>query len=374
MRRVVSYLAGACWALMICGAADVAAAPLSRPSRPGERPTAARPSAAPRASVAEPSGVAAAATKRPAATKRNKAAETIDVAVFAKQHGLTLQWLEPGKRFQLTGTGPRVEFEVGSREFSIDGARAFLGEAIRMPQKKALISRIDAERFVGPILRPSAAGPAPALRVIALDAGHGGRDSGKVNPRLKVSEKTLTLDMVNRMKPLLEKQGYRVVLTRTEDRFVELAERAEIADRAGADLFISVHFNSVESGAERVTGVEVFTMTPQHQLSTDQNPDSQASKANPGNLYDGWNAVLGHCLHKAMLDDMKVPDRGLKHGRLAVLRLSSCPAALVEAGYLSHPDETRKLMKPAYRQQIAEALADGVSNYARALESARKKR
>jgi len=57
-----------------------------------------------------------------------------------------------------------------------------------------------------------------------------------------------------------------------------------------------------------------------------------------------------------------------------VLRLSSCPAALVEAGYLSHPDEMRKLMKPAYRQQIAEALADGVRNYARALESARKKR
>ena len=373
MRRVVPYLAGACWALVICAAADVSAAPLSRPSRPGERPAAVRP-APPRSTVAESAGVAAVGNKRASSAKRNKAAETMDVTVFARQHGVTLQWLEPGKRFQLKGNGASVEFEVGSREFIINGARAFLGEAIRMPGKKALISRIDAERFVGPMLRPSAAGPAPALRIIALDPGHGGRDSGKVNPRLKVSEKTLTLDMVNRMKPLLEKQGYRVVLTRTEDRFVELAERAEIADRAGADLFISVHFNSVESGAERVTGVEVFTMTPQHQLSTDQNPDSQASKANPGNLYDGWNAVLGHCLHKAMLDDMKVPDRGLKHGRLAVLRLSSCPAALVEAAYLSHPDETRKLMKPAYRQQIAEALADGVSNYARALESARKKR
>lgn len=371
MRCIVSFFAGACYGLVLLNAADGVAAPLAKPLRPGESPAAVAPAPA---SVPVPVATATVAGKRPPAVVRKKAAETLDVAVFAKQYGLSLAWTEPGKRLQLKGKGPVLEFEVGSREFSIGDTRAFLGEAIRMPQGKALISRIDAERFVGPIVRPSSAGPAPALRTIVLDAGHGGKDSGKVNERQKVNEKTLTLDMVKRLKPLLEKQGYRVVLTRTDDRFIELADRVEIADKAGADLFLSVHFNSVEAGADRVTGVEVFTMTPQYQLSTDQDPDTQASKANPGNLHDGWNSVFGQALHEAVLSDLKVPDRGLKHGRLAVLRLSSCPAALVEAGYLSHPEETRKLAQPAYRQQIAEALADGIQNYARAVESARKTR
>ena len=309
--------------------------------------------------------------QRPPAPRR-RANEVVNLADFAKRHRLTLVWTEAGKRLQLKGAGLLVELEIGSRELAIDGIRVFLGEAVRATQGIPQISRIDAERFVAPIIRP--AGPAPVLRTIVLDAGHGGRDTGKDNASQKVQEKTLTLDTVRRLKPLLEAQGYRVVLTRNDDRYLDLTERVEIAERAGADLFLSVHYNSVEAGAERVTGAEVFTMTPQDQLSTDQKPDRQASRANPGNLYDTWNSVLGFSLHQSLVTKLRVADRGLKHGRLAVLRLATCPAALVEAGYLSHPDETRRLATPEYRQKVAEALAEGIKAYAQAVAATQPKR
>jgi len=348
-----------------------AAAPLARPTRPGaEVPGLHRPVPVPAPAAEAP----VAPAKRPLASRR-RANEAVSLADFAQRHHLTLVWIEAGKRLQLKGDGLLVDLEIGSREFAIDGLRVFLGEAVRAPQGIPQISRIDAERFVAPILRPAvSAGPAPVLRTIVLDAGHGGRDTGKDNASQKVQEKTLTLDTVRRLKPLLEAQGYRVVLTRNDDRYLDLTERAEIAERAGADLFLSVHYNSVEVGAERVTGAEVFTMTPQDQLSTDQKPDRQASLANPGNLYDTWNSVLGFSLHQSLVNNLRVADRGLKHGRLAVLRLATCPAALVEAGYLSHPDETRRLATLEYRQKIAEALADGIKAYAQALAATQAKR
>ncbi len=353
-------------------ALSCAAAPLARPTRPGaEVSSVHRPVPAVPAPVAE-SPVETA--KRGPAVRR-RANELVSLADFAKRQHLTLVWSEAGKRVQLKGDGRLVELEIGSREAAIDGIRVFLGEAVRAPQGSPQLSRIDAERLVAPIIRPAVnAGPAPVLRTIVLDAGHGGRDTGKDNASQKVQEKTLTLDTVRRLKPLLEAQGYRVVLTRNDDRYLDLAERAEIAERAGADLFLSVHYNSVEVGAERVTGAEVFTMTPQDQLSTDQKPDRQASLANPGNLYDPWNSVLGFSLHQTLVTQLRVADRGLKHGRLAVLRLAACPAALVEAGYLSHPDETRRLATPEYRQKIAEALAEGIKAYARILAATPAKR
>ncbi|MGC4073351.1 MAG: N-acetylmuramoyl-L-alanine amidase [Nibricoccus sp.] len=300
--------------------------------------------------------------------------EYVDAVEFGKKIGLKAAWIKTGERLSLRSEGSRVDLEVDSREATINGLRVIMGEGARLHKRTLRISKIDAERLLLPILRPDAVkGAVPQLRAIALDAGHGGRDPGKENKKLGVNEKTLTLDVVKRLEKLLSQQGYKVVLTRKSDTYVELGDRPEAAGRAGADLFISVHFNAVASDVERVSGTETYTMTPQYQRSAaDADRDSMDAISNPGNANDHWNAVLGYQMQRAVLADLKTSDRGLKRGRLAVLRLATCPAVLVEAGFLSNTAEAKKISTPEYRQKIAEAIADGVKAYAGALATARK--
>lgn len=299
----------------------------------------------------------------------------LSTAAFAKRHGLKSAWMKAGRRIALVGANDRVELEVDAREARVNGLRIFLGEPARLYRRSLYLSRIDAERLIGPMVQPTSvkADPGP-VRVVALDPGHGGRDSGKVNQKLKVFEKTLTLDVANRTKRLLEAAGFKVVLTRTDDRYIELDDRPARAARAGADLFVSIHFNAVEKRAEQVTGVEVFSLTPRYQYSTDdynREATTQAREVNPGNRSDPWNAVLAYRLHKQLLGELKVPDRGHKRARFKVLRLASCPAVLVEAGYLSNDSEARKAATPAYRQKVADALAEGIIAYAADVRRAR---
>jgi N-acetylmuramoyl-L-alanine amidase len=313
---------------------------------------------------------------RPAASSTVKigGVDYVDVSEFGRRFGLKAAWMKPGERLVLKNETQRVELAVDSRESQVNGLRVMLSDPVRRHKKSLRVSRIDAERFLAPILQPGhGQSTIPPLKVIALDPGHGGKDSGKVNERLKAYEKTFALDLAVRLKKLLEAQGYRVIMTRTEDKFVEIADRPEIARRAGADLFLSLHFNSAPVA---VTGVEVFSMTPQYQFSTDDpsRTDLAGSRVfNPGNASDHWNTVLGYKIHRALLRELKVPDRGHKRQRWGVLRLASCPAVLIEGGYLSNDGETKKIASPAYRQQMAEAIADGVRAYAAELAAARKK-
>ena len=302
-------------------------------------------------------------------------AEFVPVSVLATRFGLRFAWTDPDhRRFVLQNRAQRLEFEVDSRECEICGLRVFLGDGVRLEGGVPGLSRTDMDLLVIPILRPGYGGPRlHSVHTIVLDAGHGGRDTGTVNTHLHLMEKTLTLDTVMRIKRLLLAAGYRVVLTRTSDRYVGLAERPEVAERSHADLFISIHFNSVVGGAGAVTGVETFTMTPQGQLSTNQAVDQYVNVFNPGNANNYWNTVLGASLHRAVLGELRTPDRGLKRGRLAVLRLAQCPAALIESGYLSNDTEARRLAQPEYRERIAHAIVAGIKAYAADIEAVRRR-
>lgn len=297
--------------------------------------------------------------------------EYISATELARRFDLKTAWLSPSKRLALYKPGLRIEVEVDAREASFDGLRILMGDAARMYRRTLYISKIDAERFLAPMIEPGYGRSAkPSVKVIALDAGHGGRDRGKINERLKVDEKTFTLDVVHRLRKLLEAQGYKVVLTRSDDRYVELEDRPAIAQKAGADLFISVHFNSVASRPQNVTGLEVFSLTPQYQYSTDDSARDATADArifNPGNTNDSWNTLLGYHIQRRLLADLKTTDRGHKRARFKVLRLATCPAVLVESGYLSNDTEARKIATPAYRQQIAESIARGIQGYAKAV-------
>lgn len=323
------------------------------------------------------------APARPLAAVRLNGAEYFPVADFGARFGLKALRSADGRRLTLKSNWTTIELEADTRECAINGVRVFLGEAIRDHRGALHVSRIDAEKLITPILLPgSGQTSVPAVRTIVIDPGHGGTDPGMQNQRLRLEEKTLALDTALRLKKVLEQQGFKIVLTRRDDRQLarskkaDLQKRGELTIGAKADLFISLHYNSVESGADRVTGVEVYSLTPQYQYSHSdpEREDSTAAIANLGNRHDHWNALLAYNIHRELLGGLKASDRGLKRGRLAVLRFASCPAVLVEAGFLSNDAEARKIATPAYRQKIAESIAEGVRVYANLVEGVRRQR
>lgn len=319
------------------------------------------------------------------APKRNPAASTsntinvggvnyVDSRVVLAKFGFKATWTERGRKLRLQSGKSIIDIEADKRDVVLNGYRVLMGEPAVFRGTTLYISRIDADKLFMPILSPSSvASPAvPALKVIVIDPGHGGVDTGTQNKGLKLNEKTYTLDVANRLRALLVKQGYKVIMTRTDDRFIPLPQRADIANKAGADLFISIHFNAAPAAPE-VRGSETYVMTPQYQRSTGSpKRDSSDNVANPGNRMDPWNALLGYHMHEEVVNRLGSVDRGFKRARFAVLRLVNAPGVLIESGYLSNDPEGRKISTPAYRAEIAQALADGVRSYALAITTAKR--
>ncbi|MET0263588.1 MAG: N-acetylmuramoyl-L-alanine amidase [Rariglobus sp.] len=329
--------------------------------------------------LAVPASLAAQQSRNPAASSATNikvaGVNYVDVRVFLARQGFKAVWIERTKVMRLQSVTTRIELTADKRDASFNGLRVLLGEPVVFRGTTLYVSRIDAEKLFLPIVNPAAVStpPAPALRVIVVDAGHGGTDTGTQNKPLKMDEKTYTLDVANRLRTLLVKQGYKVVMTRTDDRFISLQQRAEIANQAGADLFISIHFNAVAAGSP-VRGSETYVMTPQFQRSTGSGArDPSDNIANPGNLNDPWNALLGYHMHSQVMTKLGSVDRGFKRARFAVLRLVKSPGVLVEAGYLSNSDEAKQIASPAFRADIAEAFAEGVRAYAKAISTAKTK-
>lgn len=298
--------------------------------------------------------------------------EYVSATAFAAQSGLSRLWLVPGKKLLLANKTLRLEFEVDSRDFLLNGRRVFLGEAAVAYRNTIYISRLDRDRLLRPILDPRMiGGPVPGLRTIVIDPGHGGKDDGAVNPRFKLKEKEAALDVALRLEKLLKAAGYRVLLTRRKDVFVPLPLRPAFAKHEKADLFISIHFNANDT--RTVVGTETYILTQQHQRSTgsDRRQPEDALRQ-PGNGADGWSAVLGFKLHNALVGGLQSFDRGLKRARFAVLRDIVCPGLLIEGGYLSNDVEARKIASAEWRQKLAASIADGVADYRAVVVSARR--
>jgi N-acetylmuramoyl-L-alanine amidase len=260
---------------------------------------------------------------------------------------------------------------------TLDGVVLFLGEAVQIQKGGAAISRIDFEKRLLPLLRPDLAGPPPpAPKVIVIDPGHGGSFTGAENKALKVQEKMLTLDVALRLKPLLEAKGWTVVLTRDKDvalgetQVADLDARAEIAAKAHADVFVSIHFDANATGS--LQGSEIFSLAPARQYATDawearKQPGSSAAKFEnevPGNRQDAWNALLAHTLYTHLQPALRTTDLGERIAHWRVLVSLPCPGVLVEPAYITNPMEALRAYSPEFRQKVADALADGIGAYA----------
>lgn len=206
----------------------------------------------------------------------------------------------------------------------------------------------------------------PHLRPVGvtlfLDPGHGGRQPGALNQELGLVEKDLALEVALDLKTLMEARGWRVLLSREEDRELSLPERAQLANRAGADLFVSIHFNAALNPEAR--GFETFILPP-HSLVHDpaRRPPDLPTTGFPGNRSDVANAHLAWAIQHSLVSQLGWPDRGVRRNNFAVLRPLEMPGVLVELGFLSHPEEAALVAQPTIRSQLSAALEQGLLAY-----------
>lgn len=173
--------------------------------------------------------------------------------------------------------------------------------------------------------------------VVAIDPGHGGRDPGAVGIN-GLQEIQVIFPISLRVRELLEAQGVTVVMTRRENVTLDLQTRADVANRAQANLFVSIHANSISLSRPDVNGIESY-----HSSDTGRR--------------------LAATLQASMLAATGMRDRGVKQARFYVLRQTTMPAALVEVGFVTGAQDAPRLADPAWRETMAQAIARGILQY-----------
>ncbi len=182
--------------------------------------------------------------------------------------------------------------------------------------------------------------PLPAIprgqTVVVIDPGHGGRDPGAIGIG-GMREKDINTTISNRVKQRLEEAGLTVLMTRNSDYWVDLDPRAEFANRAGADVFVSIHANAISMDRPEVNGLETY--------------------------YYSSGQRLAQTIHNSVLRNTDLGDRGVRQARFYVLRHTAMPAVLVETGFVTGATDAARFRNPTAVNQIADGIARGVLDY-----------
>jgi len=250
--------------------------------------------------------------------------------------------------------------EIDSREAVWNGIEINLGFEPQSIDNQVFLHELDLRRNLEPLLcdPPLTFG---TNRVIVIDPGHGGSNTGTHSVLDGRFEKEFTLDWAKRLKPLLETNGWKVFLTRASDVYVPNSDRAAFAGAQQADLFISLHFNSAAPD-QKQAGLETYCLTPTGMASTLIRGYTDFWSDNySNNAFDAENLQLAVRLHAALLRTAGLEDRGVRRARfMGVLDGQHCPAVLIEAGYMSNPHEAKLIESPEFRQKLAEAIANAL--------------
>jgi N-acetylmuramoyl-L-alanine amidase len=219
-----------------------------------------------------------------------------------------------------------------ARVLDIDqGVSSQLGQVPQMPQSSQ-----------SPPFSGSPAADLPRISngrpVVVLDPGHGGGDPGAVGIG-GLHEADVVLPIAQRVATLLEQQGIQAVLTREDDREIDLEPRVNLAQRLNADLFVSIHANSINLSRPDINGIETYYYS------------STAAQQ------------LAQTLRSSILQQTGMIDRGIHQARFYVLTHTSMPASLVEIGFVTGQEDAAKLSNPAFRNRIAEGIAQGILQY-----------
>lgn len=252
---------------------------------------------------------------------------------------------------------------LGSSDLLINNIKFVMSYPLVNIDGKPSISRLDLCKLIDPILRPSYIGNAGVFDTVIIDPGHGGHDSGAKG--VYGYEKDFALKLAYALKPVLERQGLKVHMTRTDDTFISLGGRVAIANKIPNSIYISLHYNS--SDGSSATGIETFALSPQG-ASSIYGARSVDYTSFRGNERDSENIALATAVHAAVIHHFKLVDRGVKRARWHVLTGLRRPGILFEGGFVTNPNDARLIAADNFRREMAATIAQAIMNYRRALQ------
>ena len=267
----------------------------------------------------------------------------------------------PVTTYALGSSNGVMVLTIGSREATWNGVDIRLGFEPQIIDGQICLYGLDLQKNLEPLLCEPPLALSQTDGVIVIDPGHGGANVGTHSILDGRFEKEFTLDWALRLAPLLAQEGWQVLLTRTNDTDVSLADRVAFAETHHADLFISLHFNSL--APDKIpAGIETYCVTPTGMPSTlTRGYGDPWSESFPNNAFDAQNLQLAVRLQGALLRETGMDDRGVCRARfIGVLHGQHRPAVLIEAGFLSNPGDARQIETPAFRQKLAQAVADAL--------------
>lgn len=222
--------------------------------------------------------------------------------------------------------------QVNARVLALSTTRS--PQSQRLMPNRTLVTQtpIPAWKPLNPQIAPIPNGRA----IVIIDPGHGGPDPGAVGIG-GIQEKGIVLDIGRQVAGFLQQRGVQVLLTRGDDRDLDLEPRVQMAEQANATVFVSIHANAIDLSRPDISGLETY--------------------------YFESGGDLAQVVHQTIVQSIGIPDRGVRTARFYVLRKTSMPSVLVEVGFVTGQADATRLSNPSYRTQMADAIARGILQY-----------
>lgn len=305
-------------------------------------------------------------------------------------YGLQCEWDSVARSAVIRKGAGTMVLRAESRWVLIDGRVKDAGRPIAYREAAVYLPLDFARSELGPFIGQEAPAkikedaPVPSkfrIRTVVIDAGHGGRDPGAISKKMGLREKDYTLKLAHKVKHILEQNGLGVVMTRSKDVFISLPQRVKIANRSGADLFVSIHINA--SRSRSMHGFECYFLantTDDNARALDAYKNSALKLSDTAQVLHSrqldktlWDMVLTeHRIESSEIaknicdsvdDSLAIKNRGIRTARFYVLKRAAIPAVLVETAYISNRYEELKVKNPAFLDTMAEAIAKGVLRF-----------
>lgn len=300
---------------------------------------------------------------------------------------ISYEWDALTQKHILYKSGSYLSFKTDDRYISINGEVRILSYppklvngALMLPRELAELQWWKRKGTLWKEVRTLYPGSAFVIDKVVIDAGHGGKDLGAVGA-YGLLEKKVNLEIAKKLREKLEFVGIKTVMTRNDDTYWTLPDRAWVANNSGADLFVSLHANSASD--RDVSGTEIYylsesvndheranQMVIEYGGTVDLNPDLPNKQSEDPTLWDIINTEnrqesieLARAINSSLKRYHWINNRGIKNASFFVLKWTDKPGVLVETGFITNRREARQLADPTYQDHLAGLIAEGIMAY-----------